>query len=309
MADPTRVKSFWPRPITTNKRSAPFFKTICVISSKDGPWPDPTRAYFWPTVNKRPTRLQPGYFPTQPEEIFIDPKGKKLKNLTFLGQIFQIQTQTINGWPDPTRPDPSRKKLTRPNPGQKFWPKPITNLYWWVWVKPGLGQVIFLLLGSGQVGSATSGFGKLGLKNLPLNMQIFHFFVPLCQKKYQQVKAGLASYFLAHLWWFPAYQLPFLCFLIHFLHLLILRTKKKRSHCKVNVAIFWLSHILNIEIYYPIITFSWKISKGFDEMIEEFSYFSLQTNYWWAFPFLNLKRLYFFHLAKCYFYYQQRSKK
>jgi len=34
---------------------------------------------------------------TQPEEIFFDPKGKKLKNLTFLGEIFQIQTQTING--------------------------------------------------------------------------------------------------------------------------------------------------------------------------------------------------------------------
>jgi len=34
---------------------------------------------------------------TQPEVIFFDPKGKKLKNLTFLGEIFQIQTQTISG--------------------------------------------------------------------------------------------------------------------------------------------------------------------------------------------------------------------
>jgi len=38
--------------------------------------------------------------------------GKKLKNLTFLGEIFQIQTQTINGCSDLTRskifdPDPS----------------------------------------------------------------------------------------------------------------------------------------------------------------------------------------------------------
>jgi len=81
--------------------------------SRDGPWPHPTRAYFWPAVNKRPTRLRPGYFPsqrTQPEAIFFWPDGKKLKNLTFL-----IQTQTINVWPDP-----SHKNLTRPNPGQKF---------------------------------------------------------------------------------------------------------------------------------------------------------------------------------------------
>jgi len=83
--------------------------------NRDGPWPDPTRAYFWPAVNKRPTRLLPEYFPTQPEEIFFDPKGKKLKNLTFLGEIFQIQTQIINGWPNP-----SHKKLTQPDPGQKF---------------------------------------------------------------------------------------------------------------------------------------------------------------------------------------------
>jgi len=78
--------------------------------------PDSTRAYFWPAVSKRPTRLRPGYFPTQPEEIFFDPKGKNLKNLMFLGQIFQIQTQTINGWPDPTRV-------------KNFWPGPITSFY------------------------------------------------------------------------------------------------------------------------------------------------------------------------------------
>jgi len=55
---------------------------------------DSTRAYFRPAVNKRPTLLQPRYFPTQPEAIFFNLKGKKL---TFLGKIFKIQTQTING--------------------------------------------------------------------------------------------------------------------------------------------------------------------------------------------------------------------
>jgi len=63
--------------------------------------PDPTRAYFWPAVNKRLPRLWPGYFPTWPEEIFFWPEGNKIEKLTFLGEIFQIQTQTINGWPDP----------------------------------------------------------------------------------------------------------------------------------------------------------------------------------------------------------------
>jgi len=75
--------------------------------------PDPTQAYFWIAVNKRPTRLRPGYFLTWTEEIFFDPKEK----LTFLVEIFQIQTQTINGWPNTNRvtknrPDPVQKILT-----------------------------------------------------------------------------------------------------------------------------------------------------------------------------------------------------
>jgi len=41
--------------------------------------------------------------PTRPEAIFFDPKGEKLKNLTFLAEIFRILTQTINGRPDPPR--------------------------------------------------------------------------------------------------------------------------------------------------------------------------------------------------------------
>jgi len=32
--------------------------------------PNPTRANFWTTVNKRPTRLWSGYFLTRPKEIF-----------------------------------------------------------------------------------------------------------------------------------------------------------------------------------------------------------------------------------------------
>jgi len=91
------------------------FLFLCSVVCRDGPWPGLTRAYFWPAVNKTPTCLRPGYFPTWPEDILFDPKGKKLKNLTFWGEIFQIQTQTINGWPDPSH------KMTRP--GKNFLPR------------------------------------------------------------------------------------------------------------------------------------------------------------------------------------------
>jgi len=54
---------------------------------------------------------------------FFYPKGRKLKNLTFLGDIFEIQTHTTNGWPDPTRATKIWPDLTRV---KKFWPGPIT---------------------------------------------------------------------------------------------------------------------------------------------------------------------------------------
>jgi len=41
--------------------------------------PDPTQAYFWPTVNKGPTRPWPRYILTWPEAIFFYPKQKNWK--------------------------------------------------------------------------------------------------------------------------------------------------------------------------------------------------------------------------------------
>jgi len=70
---------------------------------------DPTRAYFWPAVNKRLTRL----FLTWPEEMFLTRRGKNWKILDFQGEIFQ--TQTKDGWPGPTWPT----KIL-PDPGQNF---------------------------------------------------------------------------------------------------------------------------------------------------------------------------------------------
>jgi len=75
--------------------------------------PDPTWAYFWPAVNKRPTHLWPGNFLTRPKANF---QGKKLENFVFLGEIFQ--TQTIDGgWPDPTW---GQNILTRTHHYKKF---------------------------------------------------------------------------------------------------------------------------------------------------------------------------------------------
>jgi len=76
--------------------------------TRDGPWPDPTQAYFWPAINKRPTRLWLGYFLTQPEEIFFWPEGKKMEKFDsfrghFLNPNLKWLSQTV----------PSYKKLTR----------------------------------------------------------------------------------------------------------------------------------------------------------------------------------------------------
>jgi len=90
------------------------WKRICWMSKtwdRDGPWRNMTRAYFWPAVSKRPFWLDPKRF------IFYH-KGRKLKILGFLGEIFQTQTQTKDGWPYPTRV-------------KHFWPCPITNLGDW----------------------------------------------------------------------------------------------------------------------------------------------------------------------------------
>jgi len=69
---------------------------------RDGPWSYPTRAYFWPTVNKRPTCLWLRYFLTQPKEIFFIWREKIEKFDIFRGNF--------------PNPNPNYKWLTRPDP-------------------------------------------------------------------------------------------------------------------------------------------------------------------------------------------------
>jgi len=73
----------WHKQLTTNT-CIPF---LFMYYGRDGPWPDPTRTYFWPSVNKRPTRLWPGYFLAQHEEIFLSQKGKIEKFDIFRGNF------------------------------------------------------------------------------------------------------------------------------------------------------------------------------------------------------------------------------
>jgi len=86
----------------------PYHKT------RDGPWPDPTWAYFWPSVYKRPTRLWPRYFLTRPEENFFDSKGKNWKIWRFWGKYSKLKLKLWMA--DPAQPDPTQVK--------NFWPRP-----------------------------------------------------------------------------------------------------------------------------------------------------------------------------------------
>jgi len=77
-------------------------------SSRDGPCPDPIRAYFWPAVNKMLTRLWPRYFSTRPEEIFLIRREKIKKFDIFRGNF--PNSNTNHKWL--TRLDPGQKCLT-----------------------------------------------------------------------------------------------------------------------------------------------------------------------------------------------------
>jgi len=55
--------------------------------------PDPTWAYFWPTVYKEPICPWPGCFLTPPEEIFLT-RGEKIE--LFGGKFSRF----LSGWPE-----------------------------------------------------------------------------------------------------------------------------------------------------------------------------------------------------------------
>jgi len=82
------------------------------VNCRDGPWPDSTQAYFWPVVNKGMTRLWPGYFLTQPNEIW--------KIWDFIGKFSNTKPKPMMA--DPTQPE--QKKID-PIRVKKFWPGPI----------------------------------------------------------------------------------------------------------------------------------------------------------------------------------------
>jgi len=86
------------------------------IQTREGP--DPTRAYFWPAVNKRPTRVLSD--PTRSN--FFWPERKKIEKLDIFGGNSNPNHKWLT-WPDPTEP----QKIDSTWPGSKnFWPGPIT---------------------------------------------------------------------------------------------------------------------------------------------------------------------------------------
>jgi len=122
-----------PKQVWLNTMWSPFLNTIgCVITEMG---PDPARTYFWPAVNKRPTRLWPEYFLTRPDDIFFLPKGLNI-------EIFDIFRGNFpNPYPNQrwlTQPDPTwatkiwsdptwaTKIWSDPTRVKNFWPGPIT---------------------------------------------------------------------------------------------------------------------------------------------------------------------------------------
>jgi len=89
---------------------------------RDGPWPDTSLLLTCSKYEANPPLTRVLSDPIWRD--FFDPKEEKIKNLTFWREIFQIQSQTINGRPDSTRatknlPDQGQKILTRTHHYQK----------------------------------------------------------------------------------------------------------------------------------------------------------------------------------------------
>jgi len=82
---------------------------------------NPTRAYFWPAVNKRPTLLWPRYFLTRPKEILLTWSEKSWKIWHFRGNFPNPNQRWL------TQTDPSNKKLTQPRLKTRTHHYPITN--------------------------------------------------------------------------------------------------------------------------------------------------------------------------------------
>jgi len=71
----------------------------CKGHTRDGPWPDPTRAYFWPAVNKGLTRVLSD--PTQRD--FFWPEGQKIEKFDIFRGNFPNSNPNHKWltWPDP----------------------------------------------------------------------------------------------------------------------------------------------------------------------------------------------------------------
>jgi len=99
---------------------------------------DPTWAYFWPTVKKRPARLwsiDPGTFLPHPKRYFLTHREKIEKINIFRGNFpnpnsnHRWPTRPDQAWPKPQNIDPTRVK--------NFWPWPAVKLATGNWKEYG----------------------------------------------------------------------------------------------------------------------------------------------------------------------------
>jgi len=75
--------------------------------------PDPTRAYFWPAVNKRLACLWPGYFFTQPQDVFLIRREKieKFDNFSKFSKFKPKPKMAYPTQPEPQKIDPTHHYL------------------------------------------------------------------------------------------------------------------------------------------------------------------------------------------------------
>jgi len=96
-----------------------FYMENCWLG-RDEPLPDPIRAYFWPTVNKRPTQLWPGLdivshvwnWANKTNELLFDLTRRDFSNRREKIENFVIFKRNF--------PNTNQRWLTQPDPDQKF---------------------------------------------------------------------------------------------------------------------------------------------------------------------------------------------
>jgi len=102
---------------------------------RDGPWPDLIRAYFWPAINKRPTRV----LSDSTRSNFFLTRREKIEKFDVFRGNFQ-NSNPNHKWL--TRPEPQKIDPTRPG-SKNFDPDPSLEGGQPNWTQPKKKEVIW----------------------------------------------------------------------------------------------------------------------------------------------------------------------